>query len=197
MKPDAILFDMDGVLVDSLESWWSALNDALENYGYDKVSREEFKDRFWGHDLRSNLEKFDIDKKVVSFCNNVYSEHIDKVKVFSDTKKTLGSLDSFKKALITNTPNGCTNQILDITGLKKFFDVIITSDHVGMGKPDPEMIFKACSELDVKPENCLLVGDTDSDVKAGHAAGCKVVGIKIDADYRVEKLSDFKNILEL
>ncbi|RLF95243.1 phosphoglycolate phosphatase, partial [Thermococci archaeon] len=63
--------------------------------------------------------------------------------------------------------------------------------------PDPEIVLKSCELLKVDPKTVVLVGDTESDVKAGYEAGCKVVGINVDADIRVEKLSDVLDVLEL
>ncbi len=197
IKPDAILFDMDGVLIDSLDSWWKSLNDALKAYKHKEITRQEFIDKYWGHDLNSNLEKMDLNPGVVTFCNNAYPEHIDLVKIYEDTKKVLTKLKRYKKAIITNTPMSCADQILKKLTLNNFFDVIVTSDQVRMGKPSPEIVLQACERLDVKPDNCVLIGDTKSDIKAGKEAGCKVIGVRINADYRIEKLSDLEKIIDI
>ena len=63
-------------------------------------------------------------------------------------------------------------------------------------KPDPEIVIKACTVLDVEPDNTVLVGDTDSDVKAGKAAGCIVVGINVDADYTIKNLSELIKLIQ-
>ncbi|MCK5636548.1 MAG: HAD family hydrolase, partial [Thermoplasmatales archaeon] len=52
IKPEAILFDMDGVLVDSLDSWWASLNESLTKYGQAEITRDEFINKYWGHDLQ-------------------------------------------------------------------------------------------------------------------------------------------------
>jgi len=102
----------------------------------------------------------------------------------------------YKKAIITNTPRDCAKQILKKFDIETCFSHLITSDDVRKAKPDPEIIFKACERLDVSPETVLLVGDTENDVKAGKAAGCTVVGIDIDADYTIKKLSELTEIVE-
>jgi beta-phosphoglucomutase len=56
-------------------------------------------------------------------------------------------------------------------------------------------VFKACNTLGVEPESTVLVGDTDSDVKAGKSAGCTVVGINVKADYTIKRLSELTEIL--
>ena len=69
LHPVALLFDMDGVLVDSLESWWRALDASLQAYGQPGITRDEFVRRFWGHDLYDNLRRLGLPAEIGSFCN--------------------------------------------------------------------------------------------------------------------------------
>ena len=196
LKPDAILFDMDGVLVDSLDSWWLALNEALKAYDYDEITRDEFIKKYWGHDLQYNLEKMGLEYEVLMFCNKAYINHVDGVKIYPDTIPTLEKLDHYRKGIITNTPEDCTEHIVKNLQIGKYFDVITTVDDVSRGKPSPEIVIKACDLLKVNPKNVVLIGDTDSDIKAGRAVGCTVIGVKIDADYRINSLSELTHYLK-
>ena len=196
LKPQAILFDMDGVLIESLDSWWLSLNDAFKAFNHKEISRDEFIEKYWGHDLSYNLDKMGLDYKILNFCNVSYSNHTDSVKIFSDTKTTLKNLRNYKKGIITNTPKNCANQVLKKHNLEKYFDVIVTVDEVTRGKPSPELVYKACKYLNVEPKDTILVGDTDSDVLAGKAAGCIVVGKDIKGDYTIKKLSDLTKLVE-
>lgn len=196
IKPSAILFDMDGVLVDSLDSWWKCLNQALKAFNHKEISKDEFIKIYWGHDLRDNLDKMQLEPEIGNFCNTIYGEHVDAVNIYTDTKGTLQKLKMYKKAIITNTPRDCAKQILKKFDIETCFSHLITSDDVRKAKPDPEIIFKACEHLDVSPKTVLLIGDTESDVMAGKAAGCTVVGIGIDADYTIRKLSELTEIVE-
>jgi HAD superfamily hydrolase (TIGR01509 family) len=195
MKPSAILFDMDGVLVDSLDSWIISLNAALKAFDHKEITRDEFIEKYWGHDLNDNLKRMGLSKEIGIFCNNIYGEHLGAIKIYPDTKITLKKLKKYKKGVITNTPKECTHQILKKFDIEKYFDIVMTSDEVLRGKPYPDIVFKACSTLNVKPKNVLLVGDTDSDVKAGKTAGCTIVGINIKADYTIKRLSELTNLI--
>ncbi len=197
IKPAAILFDMDGVLVDSLESWWKSLNHSLKKYNQKELSRAEFIKKYWGHDLYWNLEKNNLDLKVGKFCNVIYHKYTDKVKIYKTTKETLEKLSPYKKCVITNTPRDCTDKILENLDIRKYFDFILTSDDVSIAKPDPEIVLKACERFNLNPSEVVLVGDTESDIKAGKKAGCKVIGVNIQADYMIRKLKDLLEILEL
>lgn len=196
IKPDAILFDLDGVLIDSLASWWKALNQALTAYHYPEIQKEEFINKFWGHDLYDILKTMKLDPEVVRFCNTIYGDHIHEIKIFPDTKPTIKKLKNYQKAIITNTPRDCTYQILQRFSLDHYFPIVVTCDDVHKAKPDPEPILKACHLLQVNPNDILLIGDTESDVKAGRSAGCAVVGINIDADFTIGKLSELVQLIE-
>jgi HAD superfamily hydrolase (TIGR01549 family) len=195
--PEAILFDLDGVLVDSLDAWWYALNDSLMKYKYSPISKRKFRENYWGHDLFDNLKIMGISSYVGNYCNKIYGNYLNHIKMFSDVRFTIEKLDSFRKCIITNTPKKHTYEILNYFSLKCFFEYIVTSSDVINAKPDPEIIFKACKFLEVKPINVVLVGDTLSDVRAGRKAGCTVIGIGVDADIRIKKISDLLSLLKL
>lgn len=196
LKPKAILFDMDGVLVDSFDSWLLSLNSALEAYNHKKISRNEFTKKYWGHDLYDNIKKLNLPLDVARFCNKIYGNNIGLIKIYKETKPTLEKLKKYKKAIITNTPKDCALQILKQFNIKEHFEFVMTSDDVTMSKPNPEIVLKACKRFNVEPEDVVLVGDTDSDAKAGRSAGCKVVGINVEADYTIRNISELITILE-
>lgn len=197
LKPSAILFDMDGVLVDSLDSWWSSLNSSLKAFSYKPISREEFIKKYWGHDLFDNLKMMGIPLKVGKFCNNVYGEYVGKIKIYPDTKDTLEKLANYRNSIITNTPKDCAVRILKRFDIYSYFELVLTSDDVSIAKPNPEIVLKSCKLLNVNPKDVVLVGDTDSDVKAGKAAGCTVIGINVKADYTVKSLSGLLSLISL
>lgn len=196
LNPHALLFDMDGVLIDSLNSWWQSLNTALETFHLPTISREEFTKKYWGHDLRDNLKTMGLSQKIGTFCNTSYSQHLHAIRMYPETIPTLETLITYKKGIITNTPQACTRQILKQFAIQHYFQAIVTSDEVQHAKPDPEIIFRACQLLQIKPENAVVIGDTSSDVQAGRAAGCTVIGINVDADIRIATLKELPSVLE-
>ena len=197
MKPGAILFDMDGVLVDSLDSWRSSLNAALKANNHQEITKEEFIEKYWGYDLYATFDKMGLDHGVVTACNELYREHLDKVKMYPEVKEILQKLEGYKKGIITNTPRNRAIQVIKNFKLGRYFDTVVTSDDVERGKPSPDIVLKACKNLGVEPVDAVAVGDTSSDVEAGKSAGCVVIGINIDADITVEKMSDLTDIFKL
>lgn len=197
LKPTALLFDMDGVLVDSLDSWWQALNHALRTFKRPEISRDEFIENYWGHDLYDNLERMKLDEEIGLFCNATYGDHLDDIKIYPDTKPTLQHLSPYAKGVITNTPNDCAWQVLERFSIKQYFTTVVTSDEVAKAKPSPEIVYKACDILKVKPHDVVMIGDTMNDVRAGREAGCTVIGVGIDADYRIERLAALKDFIKV
>ena len=196
LKPQAILFDMDGILVDSFESWLSALNESLIAFHHQPISRSQFQQRYWGHDLHDTLVAMGYTLDIIPFCNATYKHHLDKVVMYPDVPSTLDQLSFYKKAVITNTPNLCTEQILNKFDLLSYFDVIVTIDDVARGKPFPDSILKACDLLGLRPQDVVVIGDTVNDVQAGRTTGCTVIGKNIRADYTITTLSDLLELFE-
>jgi HAD superfamily hydrolase (TIGR01509 family) len=196
IKPDAILFDLDGVLVDSVDTWLTSLNIALTQFNHKMITRDDFIDNYWGHDLHNTLNLIGVDQKAAAICNSLYKKNLNEVKLYPNVKSTLQKLNSYKKGLITNTPKIQTNNILKKFDLNKYFDVVITSDDVSYAKPNPEIVLKACKILHVEPENVIMIGDTKSDIEAGKAAGCKIIGMNIKTDYNIRKISELTKIIK-
>ncbi|MBD3278774.1 MAG: HAD-IA family hydrolase [Candidatus Aegiribacteria sp.] len=181
------LFDMDGVLVDSKEAWFGAFNEI------GNISREEFESRYWGRDLQKNIDELDTSRR--ELCNRVFPKHSSRIEKVDSMEEVLSSLDG-PKALITNTTRKCTEEILSGYGLNDYFNVMITSDQVEEGKPDPSMVRRALDELGARPSQSVVIGDSPHDMQAGKEAGCITLGIGTDGDYRVDSVKELPDKLE-
>jgi HAD superfamily hydrolase (TIGR01509 family) len=196
LQPQAILFDLDGVLVDSLDAWWISLNSALEAFHQQPLTKKEFISRYWGHDLYDNLDRMNLSHDIGPLCNQMYSEHVDAIRLYPKAKETLEYFTHYEKGVITNTPGDSAHLILQKFGLQQFFDVVLTSDQVQKAKPHPEIVLKACQLLQVQPQQVVLVGDTRSDVNAGRAAGCTVIGVNVEGDYMIKTVGELPSLIK-
>lgn len=194
----AVLFDLDGVLIDSIKSWLYAFNETLKKFGLRELSEEEFRKKCWGYSLRKSLSKFGLGEDAVEYANKAQMKYVETIEIFPNAKEVLTRVKrKFKVGLITNTPKENAYFVLDRLGLREYFEVIVTGDDVRRAKPDPEMILRACELLSVGPSETLLIGDTESDVIAARSAGCKVVGLRVKADLEIEEFSDLLGVLKV
>jgi len=198
---EAVLFDLDGVLINSFESWYQAFNDMLRAYRKEEMSREEFTDKCWGPDLKHNLAELNLDEEAGKYCITEQLKLTALIKLFPGVKEVLNRIREeykLKIGLVTNTPKKNVHRILEHFHLFGYFDVIVTGDDVKNGKPDAEMVIEACEKLKTKPENVILVGDTESDFMAGKSAGCTVIGVrsKSAGDMHIENLHELFAVLD-
>jgi len=132
--------------------------------------------------------------EIGELCNRLYGNNVDKIRIYPETKDTLEKLIMYKKGIITNTPKDSAIKILKKLEIEYYFGSVLTSDDVSMSKPDPEIVLKSCKLLDVEQKDVVLVGDTESDVRAGRAAGCIVIGLNVNADYIIRDLSELPSL---
>lgn len=196
----AILFDMDGVLVDSLDAWYHVFNHTLRHFGLKTVSKNEFK-RDFGAPIEHVMKKYfkgKTAKEVVSVFISNFKKNAMHVRLFPQSLPVLKSLKKkkMKMGLITNSAKQIVHTALSHFHLKSYFNVVVTMDDVKRRKPAPDMVLKACSLLEVKPRNTILVGDTKNDMIAGRRAGCITVGYKIKGDFKVNNLKRVIKIIQ-
>lgn len=196
----AILFDLDGVLVDSFDAWFHVFNDTLKQFGLKTITKSQFKKGF-GAPIEQDVRKYFKGKtieEVKRVYNMKYKKWIKSVKLFQQSISILKKLkkEKIKLGLITNSTRIITITILNHFDLKKYFDVIVTMDDVKRRKPAPDMVLKACKILKVKPQNTILTGDTKNDMLAGKKAGCITVGYKMKGDLKINKLNRVLGIIK-
>ena len=190
----AVLFDLDGVLIDSYAAWFHQFQQTLRYFGYSAVSEEEFR-KHWGQSTEDDVRVFmpELTPEIVRkyFCDH-YDEYIEYLQLEANAMEVLESVRSYglRVGCVTNSHHDIVAKTLRHFSLESFFDTVVTADDVSMPKPQPEMIVKACRALDVLPCDTVFVGDTETDVKAAIRAGCVFVGYRIDAETRVESLRE-------
>ena len=200
MEVKAVLFDLDGVLIDSADAWFQVLNDALKDFKLGPLSRKNFEKRF-GFPIERDLEDLFIgktEKEVVKRYDKYFRKRKDLVKLFPNVAEILEDFRSrkLKIALISNSTRAIVNSIINNYKLRKYFDVVIAMEDVKHRKPAPDSVLKACRLLKVKPQNAIFIGDTIIDMTAGKRAGCVTVGDKIDGDYGIKKLKKILKIIK-
>ena len=202
----AIIFDMDGVIIDSEPLHMQIERELLEECG-GKISSEEH-ETFIGktdyHMWSTFKERFNLKPSVdelVKIKKQRFTQNIHKIKLMDNFYEFMLDVynEKYLLALASSNNRKIVDQVMDRFDLSKYIKVSISGEDVLKGKPNPEIFLKAAKKLDVKPNNCVVIEDAFAGVQAAKAAGMKCIGYKnpnsgkqdlSDADLIVESFSE-------
>jgi HAD superfamily hydrolase (TIGR01509 family) len=181
----AVIFDLDGVLADS-EPWWNQIDaKLLAEYGVSY--RGEYHRNVLGVSYRLAVEfyknAFHISASVEELMRRRGEIATDffanRVGLFPSAKTTLEQLRKMELplAVATSSVSASARPLLDRTGIRSLFMVVITGDEVQQGKPHPDIYLEAAKKLGISPEACLVIEDSLAGIAAGKAANMRVVAI--------------------
>ena len=187
-KISALIFDLDGTLIDSAPDLQAAANRMLPPLGRRKVDVKEVQ-LMIGDGVPKLVERCfeatgdippqdEFDRHVAAFIKDYEPRSAELTVAFDGAIDVLKSLKArgIKLSICTNKPYGATMQILEKLELAQYFDVVIGGDTLpGIKKPDPRHLEAALEKMGVAPADAAMVGDNGNDVNASHAAGLPVV----------------------
>lgn len=182
----AILFDLDGTLLNTIDDLANAVNYTLTNLNYPTFAVDEYKYKV-GNGMRKLIERSlpenhktdeEIDKALSVFMP-YYAEHkMDKTAPYNDIIELLQELKSrgIKTAVVTNKAHSAAKPLIDEVFPGLFDEVTGQKDGVPT-KPDPTAVFNTANALDVTADECLFVGDSGVDMQTAKNAGIFAVGV--------------------
>ncbi|MGV8025635.1 MAG: HAD family hydrolase [Anaerolineaceae bacterium] len=183
-KEYGLIWDMDGVLIDTAEAHYQAWKDTLSKYGVD-FSRKYFDDTFGINDYSLIVEVIhpkpaeDMIQEISLQKEKLYRTEIRKnLKVYSGVKEILGECQSygFKQALDSSAPQENIDAAMEISGLRPYFDQIISTD--GMpSKEFPDAYLAAATALNLAPDHCIVMEDSILGIKGAKKAGMTCIAI--------------------
>lgn len=178
----AVIFDCDGVMFESRRANLAYYNRILAEFGYPLVSAEQKDRAHLCHTASSptvlaNLLREGDLLPALKFAATVdYREFIPQMEPELNLLDLLESLsENYPLAIATNRGKSILS-ILDHFNLQEFFSVVVTSHDVERPKPAPDMLFLAAEKLDINPENCLFIGDSELDKSAAEKANVQFAG---------------------
>lgn len=197
----AVIFDMDGVLIDARDWHYEALNDALEMFGY-RISREEHLNRFDGLPTKAKLRILSEERGLPWSSHEIINEVKQERTLRIAAQKCYPSpwhlilMASLKRrgllvGLGTNSIRRTTETMVALAGLSHFFDAIVTNEDVDFAKPNPEIYLKCMQKLGVEPHETLIVEDNDHGVQAAVASGATVCKVDSPEEVTVETLASY------
>ena len=184
MSMKAAIFDLDGVIVNTVPLHFKAWQRMFAEYGKE-FDFEDYKEKVDGilridgaRAILTDIDEAELkkaaDKKQVYFLEYLNSEEISVYNDTVDLVKTLKK-EKIKRSAISSSKN-CL-PILKKVNLVELFDVILTGNDVTKGKPDPQVFFMAAEKMSVEPGSCVVFEDAVLGVEAGKRAGMKCVGV--------------------
>lgn len=177
---EAILFDVDGTLLDTTEFIYQAYEHTFKYYGIPSPTRRELEATI-GKPLEECYQLLSPNADTNQLCEThrtFQAENLSLCIPFPNTRSTLTELKKagLKIAAVTTRSKRTSVDTLRVANLLNLIDAIISREDVENLKPHPEPLLKALEQLKIKPENSIMVGDTDIDIKAGKNAGTKTIG---------------------
>ena len=212
LHPQAVIFDMDGVIVDSMPYHFIAWHEALRPYGarvscFDVFTKEGER---WERSLEDFLRRAGI-TPTPRILNKIFLERKRIFKrnfkrfIFKGAGEFLRCLQKrgYSLGIVTGTPLEELNKILP-RNIRDLFDAVVTGDSVKKGKPHPEPYLKAASLLGLWPKQCLVVENAPFGIASAKKAGmfCIAITTSLPRDYLkqadiiVDRLEDITGIIE-
>jgi phosphoglycolate phosphatase/AHBA synthesis associated protein len=198
MTIHAVLFDMDGVLVDSHEAWFHLLQVTSRDLGGNAVTRDAFT-ACWGQGVEADVATFFCHSTAVEVSAHYeahFADHARHVVANPDAAPVLAGLRDrgVATAVITNTPTPIAESILTAAQIRA--DLLVGAGDGYAAKPAPDMVRHACAKLGVAAGDAVMVGDSRYDREAARSAGVRFVGFGgIDGDEAINSLTAISLLL--
>jgi beta-phosphoglucomutase-like phosphatase (HAD superfamily) len=203
---EAVVFDMDGVLVDAREWHYVALNKALDLFGY-AITPDEHETQFNGLPTRKKLEilsmKDGLPSSLHLFINDLKQKYTVELvhnycrPVFKH-EFALQQLqqENYKIGLASNSIMATIDLMMEKTSLKKYLDSVISAENVVNGKPDPEIYVKIFEKLAVDPCHAVVVEDNENGLAAATKAGAHVLKVEDPSEVNIDRILSFIEEIE-
>ncbi|MFN3352201.1 MAG: HAD family hydrolase [Brevundimonas sp.] len=187
MTIKAVIFDMDGVLVDARDWHYEALNRALKLFGME-ISRYDHLTTFDGLPTKKKLQMLTaargLPPQLHDFINDMKQQYTMEI-VASECKPTFGQqyalsrlkAEGYRLAVCSNSIRRSVEVMMERSELMPYLDFLLSNQDVTRAKPDPEMYALAISRMGLEPTEALIVEDNENGVAAGRAAGAHVLEV--------------------
>lgn len=198
VKIEAVIFDMDGVLIDAKDWHYEALNRALGLFGME-ISRYDHLVTYDGLPTRKKLEMLSLERGLPvglhEFLNDLKQTYTMEL-VATRCRPTfhhqyaLSKLRAlgYKIVVASNSVRSTIDLMMQKAALNVYLDFFLSNQDVVKGKPSPEIYLKAIDKLNLSPEECLIVEDNPNGIAAAKASGAHVMEVATIAEVNLENI---------
>lgn len=197
-KIKAVIFDMDGVLIEAKDWHYEALNRALELVGM-QISRYDHLITYDGLPTKKKLEMLSVERglpeKLHGFINEmkqIYTMEIVyaqcKPRFYHEFALAKLKQEHYQTAVCSNSIRNTIEVMMQQAALEPYLDFYISNQDVTKGKPDPEMYNEAIERMQLLPTECMIVEDNENGIKAARASGAHVMVVQEVSDVNYENI---------
>lgn len=188
----AVLFDMDGVLIEAKDWHYESLNRALELFGM-PISRYEHETTYDGLPTRKKLQMLTIEKglppQLHDFLNEMKQRYTTELvhtlcrprfaqeRALAELKKR-----GYKMSVCSNSIRATVELMMEKAALSPYLDLMVSNEDVAKSKPAPDMYLKAMQSFGLQPHECLIVEDNENGIKAAKASGAHLLVVQEVSD---------------
>lgn len=194
----AILFDMDGVLIDAKDWHYNALNRALGIFGM-AISRVDHLTSFDGLPTLKKLEYLSLERglplELHHFINEMKQKYVMEIiqtqcKPMFSHQRALSELrnSGYKLAVCSNSITDSVETMMEKSHLSSYLDLIVSNEHVKQPKPSPDMYLLAMKKFGLSPKECLILEDNENGIKAAIASGGHLLVIDNVSDVNLDNI---------
>ncbi|MBA1250768.1 N-acetylmuramic acid 6-phosphate phosphatase MupP [Pseudomonas luteola] len=187
MRIKAVLFDMDGTLLDTAPDFIAVIQSMRADRGLPAVDEKTVRDVVSGGARAMVASAFEVDPLSDEF-DPLRLDFLDRYQdhcaihshLFEGMEELLADLERARLTwgVVTNKPVRYAEPIMQALGLAKRSAVLVCPDHVTHSKPDPEPVLLACKQINIEPQAVIFVGDDRRDIESGRAAGTKTAAVR-------------------
>lgn len=202
----AVLFDLDGVLIDSYRLWFHLLNAAAVHFDYPAIAEPQFHET-WGQGIEEDIKAFYPGltiPQLSGYFSSHYAQQLQHLEAIPGAKDALQSVKSiptnrssrYLTGCLTNSQGGLARRSLERLEMLTYLDRVLGADEAPASKPDPRGLQKLCRQLGVRPDQVVLVGDSAYDEEAAKGAGAHFLGYKRKTRFYLNDLKGLRSWLE-
>lgn len=186
----AILFDLDGTLVNSIADIAATARNTMREFGPFEIEDEQVKNMvgrgvdklialLWQHQFARAPSASELKIATAKFVKHYQNQGAALASLYPQCQNLLADLSArqIPLAICTNKPQKIAQQVLRDLKIERFFQIILGADSTPHPKPAPDMLQKAARHLKIAPADCLMVGDSINDILAARAANMRIAAL--------------------